>query len=137
MDLSVLWSNSFSWTQDIPGEEPDIRRFLIDGETLTLAAAIRRGVGRNLDVGIRVPLHHRDGGVLDGFIDTWHRWLGLEDAARPLFLRDAFRIEGETTARQGFEWTNATGTGLGDVERTLSALPRQRLCQSGPGRRSG
>lgn len=114
--VSLLWSNSFSWTQDVPGEDPDERQFLIDGETMTLAADIRRGVGRHVDVGLRVPLQRRWGGILDGFIDAWHRLLNLEDAARPLFLKNAFRVEGQTTARQAFAWVNPEGTGLGDIE---------------------
>jgi hypothetical protein len=116
VDVSVLWSNSFSWTQDVAGEEPADRRFLMDGETLTLAATLRRGVGRHVDLGLRILLQHRGGGTLDPFIDVWHRIFRLNDAARPSFLRNAFRVEGLTTAGDRFEWVDATGTALGDVE---------------------
>jgi hypothetical protein len=116
VETSLLWSNSFSWTQDVPGENPADRRFLLDGETLTFVVNARRGVGPHLDVGLRLPLQHRGGGVLDGFIDTWHRLLGLEDAQRPQFRRNAFRVEGRTTLGAPFSWTEATGTGLGDIE---------------------
>jgi hypothetical protein len=116
LDVSLLWSNSFSWTQDVPGEEPEERRFLIDGETLTLAADVRRGLTKNFDVGIRVPIKRRWGGHLDGFIDAWHSLLNLEDAARPQFLKNAFRVEGLTLADDPFEWVDAEGTGLGDLE---------------------
>jgi hypothetical protein len=116
VDASILWSNSFSWTQDVPGEEPAERRFLLDGETLTIATTVRRGLGPHLDVGLRVPLRHRGGGALDGFIDTWHRLFKLEDAQRPSFRRNAFRVEGRTTAGEPFGGTEAAGTGLGDVE---------------------
>lgn len=98
------------------GEDPADRRFLLDGETLTFAATVRRGLGPHLEVGLRVPLQHRGGGVLDGFIDAWHRLLGLEDAQRPLFDRNAFRIEGRTTVGAPFSWAGAAGTGLGDIE---------------------
>jgi len=116
VDASVLWSNSFSWTQDVPGEDPADRRFLIDGETLTVATTVRRGLGPHLDVGLRIPVKHRGGGALDGFIDAWHRLLNLEDAQRPSFDRNAFRVEGRTTTDEPFGWTEAAGTGLGDVE---------------------
>ncbi len=128
LDVSLLVSNSFSWTQDIPGESPDERLFLIDGEALSLAASVRRGLGPDLDVGVRVPLRHRSGGVLDGFIDAWHRFLNLEDGSRPSFLRDAYRIEGTTTDGLEFSWTADEGTGLGNIETDL----RWRAVDGGP-----
>ena len=128
LDVSILWSNSFSWTQDIPGETPSERLFLIDGEALTVAPSVRRGLGPNLDLGLRVPLRHRGGGVLDGFIDVWHRLLNLEDGARPSFLRDAFRIEGATTDGLPFSWNPYEGTGLGNIELDL----RWRALAGGP-----
>lgn len=116
LDLSVLWSNSFAWTQDAPGETPTDRRFLIDGESVDLAATVRRGLRRDLDVGVRLPLRHRGGGILDGFIDAWHRLVHLPNGNRPDFLRNAFRVEGRTTEGTPFSWNDRTGTGLGNVE---------------------
>jgi hypothetical protein len=115
-DIPVLWSSSFSWTQDVPGEEPGDRRFLVDGETVTLAPTLRRGLGGHVDVGLRLPVHHRGGGVLDGFIDFWHRVLNVEDAQRPAFHRNLFRAEGRTTTAGTFTWTEGAGTGLGNAE---------------------
>lgn len=116
MQASGLWANSFSWTQDVPGEEPEDRRFLIDGEALALDLTVRRGLGANLDAGVRVPLQWRGGGALDGFIDWWHRVANVPDGDRPLFLQDAFRVEGKTTDGGTFSWNDHTGFGLGDVE---------------------
>jgi hypothetical protein len=113
---SVLWSNSFSWTQDVAGEAPEDRRFLIDGESGTVDLTLRRGLARNLDAGLRLALHGRGGGVLDGFIDFWHRLVRLPDGQRPDFRRDAFRVEGRTTAGGAFSWSDAKGWGLGDLE---------------------
>lgn len=128
LDMGILWSNSFSWTQDIPGEEPGERHFLVDGEALTLAPALRFGVSENLDVGLRVPIRHRGGGSLDRFIDAWHRLLNLEDGARPEFHRDAFRVEGATTDKRHFSWNGREGGGLGDAEMDL----RWRARNGGP-----
>ena len=113
---SALWANSFSWTQDVPGEGPEDRRFLIDGEALALDFTVRRGLGAKFDAGVRVPLQWRGGGALDGFIDWWHRVANVPDGDRPLFLQDAFRIEGKTTDGGSFSWNDHTGFGLGDVE---------------------
>lgn len=114
--VSSLWANSFSWTQDVAGETPEDRRFLIDGEALVLDATFRRGLGRNVDVGLRMPLHWRGGGTLDGLIDWWHRLLNVPDGDRALFLRDAFRVQGKTREGGTFAWDDIQGLGLGDIE---------------------
>ena len=116
MGASAHWANSFSWTQDVAGETPEDRRFLIDGEAVALDFTLRRGLGPNLDAGVRVPLQWRGGGALDGFIDWWHRVFNTPDGDRPLFLTDAFRVEGKTTGGGSFSWNDQTGFGLGDVE---------------------
>ena len=112
----MLWSNSFSWTQDEPGESPEQRSFLVDGETAVVDLTLRRGLARNLDAALRLPLLGRGGGVLDGFIDAWHRWTGAPDGNRPDFRTRAFRLEGRTTAGAPFAWSDATGWGLGNLE---------------------
>lgn len=117
--LSYLRGNSFSWTQDVPGETPEDRTFLIDGETSTLDLSLTRGVSASTDLTLRVPLRSRGGGSLDGFIDAWHRtfaFLGIPDGDRPAFRRDAFRVLGVTAAGRAFSWNDETGTGLGNLE---------------------
>lgn len=116
---SFLWGNSFSWTQDVAGENPNDRRFLIDGETRTLDLALTRGLSASTDLSLRVPLRWRGGGSLDGFIDWWHQtfaFLGIDDGGRPSFLENAFRVEGVTTGGHTFSWNDETGFGLGNVE---------------------
>ena len=116
---SFLWGNSFSWTQDVEGENPEDRRFLIDGETRTLDLALTRGLSASTDVSLRLPVRWRGGGVLDGFIDGWHRtfaFLGIDDGGRPAFLENAFRVEGITTDKRPFSWKDETGLSLGNLE---------------------
>jgi hypothetical protein len=130
--LSGLWSSSFSWTQDVAGETPGDRRFLIDGETAILDLTLRRGLGRGVDVGLHVTALGRGGGALDGFIDFWHRLLNAPNGNRPDFLRNAFRVEGRTTAGAAFSWNDAPGWGLGDLELEArwqtSPATRDRPC---------
>jgi hypothetical protein len=116
LQVSGLWANSFSWTQSKAGETPETRRFLIDGESLVLDATLRRGLARNLDVGVRLPVHGRTGGTLDSFIDWWHRLAHVPDGKRPAFLQDAFRVEGVTTEKVPFSWNDESGFGLGNLE---------------------
>lgn len=114
--LGSLRSNSFGWVQDIPGEMPNDRRFLIDAETHTLDLNVARGVGTNAQIAVRVPLRWRGGGTLDGLMDKWHRIFGLPDGDRPSFNKNAFRVEGLTESRQAFSWNDERGTGLGNLE---------------------
>jgi hypothetical protein len=113
---ALLWLNSFSWTQDVPGEHPGDRRFLVDGETRTLDLTVRYGLRESFDVGLRVPVRWRGGGELDSLIDTWHRIFGLPDGNRKDFLPDRFRVEGLTTDRGSFSWDDEAGTGFGNLE---------------------
>jgi uncharacterized protein DUF3187 len=114
--VSAQTSNTFSWVQDVPGESPGDRRFLIDGEAWTADLSVSRGLTADLDVGARLPVRWRGGGILDGLIDTWHRLLHLPDSGRPLFRRNAFRVEGITTSGQSFSWNDEQGLGLGELE---------------------
>lgn len=113
---SVLWSNSFSWTQDEAGEAPADRRFLLDGETAILDFTLRRGLTPKLDAGARLVAHGRGGGSLDALIDAWHSLANVPDGKRPEFRRDAFRVEGLTTAGEPFSWSPYAGWGLGSLE---------------------
>ena len=113
---SLLWSNSFSWTQDKAGENPEDRRFLLDGETETLDLRLRRGLTAHVDAGVRLVAHGRGGGTLDSFIDAWHRLVNVPDGKRPSFVRDAFRVEGLTTGGVPFSWNSYVGWGLGSLE---------------------
>jgi hypothetical protein len=113
----VSWSNSFGFSQDVVGEDPGDRRFLVDGEAVTFEVTLTRGLSRDLDVGVRLPFHSRDAGVLDAIIDEFHDLtapIGFLDNDRPDFDRDEFRVEGRTEDGGTFSWDE--GTGLGDVE---------------------
>lgn len=114
--VGSLRCNSFGWVQDVPGEMPTDRRFLIDAETHTLDLNVARGVGANAQVAVRVPVRWRGGGFLDGLIDKWHQAFGLPNGDRPSFIKDAFRVEGFTESHQPFSWNDERGTGLGNLE---------------------
>jgi hypothetical protein len=124
---SALWSNCFSWNQDVPGEHPAHRSYLVDGETLSIDATVARGLRSNLEVAARLPIRFRGGGAMDGIIDAWHRAFGFPDGGRPYFQRDAFAVEGTTTSGGRFSWTDAAGGGLGALELST----RWRLLDGG------
>lgn len=116
-ELRVLfdWGNDFGWDQDVPGETPRERRFLVDGEHRTLALQVRRGVRPGLDLSARLPLEWRGGGVLDGTIDWFHDFTGFPGNGRSSFRRDAFRVTGHDDRGRQLRWSGE-GTGIGRLE---------------------
>lgn len=116
--LDFDWGNDLGWEQDRAGEMAVGRNFLVDGEHRTLALDARRGVAQSLDLGVRVPVEWRGGGLLDGVIEWFHgftRALGLPDNGRPSFTRDLLRVD---LRRDGepLRWDDRGGTGLGRIE---------------------
>lgn len=112
------WSNSFGWRQDVTGEDPAVRWFMVDGETRTLDATFLHGVADDVDVGVRLPVHWRGAGVLDDVIDAFHGlapWL-LQDNKREDFVNDKFRVNGLLEDGSPFSQDADKGLGLGNVE---------------------
>ena len=112
------WGNDFARDHQPSGEAASERRYLVDGEHLVLDLELGRGLGGGVDVGLRVPLRWRGGGILDRLIDGFHAFttkLGLPDNDRPLFRRDVFRVEGRDPAGAALS-LEGTGAGLGNVE---------------------
>jgi hypothetical protein len=122
LEIGVGLGNDFGWDQDRSGEEPQDRRFLVDGEHGQLVVGLRRGLARRLDAELRLGLVWRNGGFLDGLIDTWHRWLGpagVRDNARPFFETDLLRVEGRTEDGRPVVWDAGSGTALSNTELAL------------------
>lgn len=112
------WGNDFARDQDGVGEMPQDRRFLVDGEHLSLDLEWRRGLGRGWDAGLRLPLRWRGAGALDPLIDGFHvftRKLGLPDNDRSRFRQGLFRVEGRDTSGRPMALEGA-GAGLGNLE---------------------
>jgi hypothetical protein len=109
----LAWGSDFGWS---PGPRRDTPEYLVDGEHRTLAIDVRHGLTPALTVGLRLPLHWRGGGILDGIIDWFHGWTGLPGGARPLFPVDQLRVEWADPARGAVRWDARPGTGLGNAE---------------------
>jgi hypothetical protein len=105
------------WGSDwgIRGPEGDLA-YLVDGEHRTLSVEARRGLTGRLTLGVRVPLHWRGPGVLDGVIDWWHRLSGLPDNDRFLYPTGRFRVEGRDREGRPLAFTGRPGSGLGNLE---------------------
>lgn len=109
--VAVDWGSDWG----IRGPEGDLA-YLVDGEHRTLSVEARRGVAERLTLGVRVPLHWRGAGVLDGVIDWWHRLSGLPDNDRFLYPTGRFRVEGRDRDGRPLAYTGRPGAGLGNLE---------------------
>lgn len=127
--VAFAWGNTFGWRQDVTGEDPLVRDLLADGETRTLDVTWTHGVTDDLDLGVRVPLHWRGGGVLDETIDWFHDVTSFVtlDNDRPDFDRDRFRIQGNHEDGTPFRADDRKGLGLGNVE----GVAKWRFCDGG------
>jgi uncharacterized protein DUF3187 len=112
VSVDLAWGNDFGW-QPPP---PSVTDFLVDGEHRTLALDVRRGLTPALTVGLRVPVHWRGGGMMDGIIDWFHEVTGLPGGARPLRPRNRLAVTGRDARRRPVSWEGGAGTGLGKAE---------------------
>lgn len=111
--------NDFGWIQNVAGESPSDRRFLIDGEHQSTELRVRYGLLPRLSLGIRVPVYWRGGGFMDQPIDWFHELfegIGFLDNGRPAFDTDRYRVEGRTTDGGTFSWNDKRGTALGNID---------------------
>lgn len=107
------------WGSDFAGRAG----YFIDGEHRTLALSARRGVGRGLTAGARLPLRYRGGGVLDALIDAVHG-LGFPDGGRSLAPRGQLVLAARGPDGSLIEWQGEAGTGLGKLELEAQWSPR-------------
>ncbi len=61
---------------------PDHARYLADMELYIAEAGIRYGIGRQTDVELHIPIMRPLAGVLDPFLRSYHRALGLPNGGR-------------------------------------------------------
>lgn len=64
-----------------------------DLERLITAVSLRWGVSESLDVGARLTFETTGGGWMDGFVESFHRTLGLRDDVRESRPRNAYLQE--------------------------------------------
>lgn len=73
--------------------------YLIDGEIHAMSLGWYRGLGEGLEISAELPLRYISGGVLDGFIEGFHKAVGLGNQDREKFPRNqmifAVNLSGE------------------------------------------
>jgi uncharacterized protein DUF3187 len=75
---------------ELAGSQARVGRpiYLVDGETQRTELSMRRGLGRNFELGLTVPISRTAGGWSDGLIEGVHRTLSIGNANRNAFPRN-------------------------------------------------
>nr|WP_320132933.1 DUF3187 family protein [uncultured Holophaga sp.] len=102
------WSNSYALDSN-GGDDLEL-----DGETLRATLAWRRGLAPGLEVGLELPVSGSGGGVMDGFIEGYHRVFGLPGKDRALRPQRAYRVR-YAKGGQALLDRSQGSTGLGDL----------------------
>jgi hypothetical protein len=122
LETGLQWSNTVNVDAG-PGE-----RLVVDAEAAELDLALTRSAGP-WRLRAQLPVTYRGAGVLDGFIDGWHRFFGLPKGDRPLFPRNSYTLEYARTGGPAFAVER--GTSLGDLAlegaRVLVDTPERSL----------
>ncbi len=102
----VQWSNTVNLANTAT------EQMLVDEETVEADLSVGRGVGA-WQARLTLPVIHRGGGVLDGFIDGWHRFFGLPQGDRPSRARKLYAISYQRAGLAPLQLP--AGTALGDL----------------------
>ena len=70
-------------------------RFIIDGEEVQLEPYLRFAITDSLQVGMAFPFVEQGGGVMDEYIEIFHRSVGVTQGGRESFPRNKFNVSYE------------------------------------------
>jgi len=83
----------FSWANTWAQSDGKRGTFMFDGEHLTVTMLARYAFWQGIEVGFAAPWSYMGGGVLDGFIEGFHRTAGIGMMRRDDFPRDKLNME--------------------------------------------
>lgn len=89
----ATWANV--WANDDSRFDPEsgsFGRYLLDYETLHVNAVVAYGLSDTWQVDVAVDNRNRFGGAMDGFIQSFHDTLGIDQSGRDQLPKDDFRI---------------------------------------------
>ncbi|MBN8549274.1 MAG: DUF3187 family protein [Deltaproteobacteria bacterium] len=118
--------NLFSFTSAWSNSAIRKDHYTIDDETVVMEAAARHGLSEQWEVGFLLPFRTEGGGVLDPFINGWHRTFGLPRGDRPHMPDDKHNVSGEDSDGE-FDF-GKTGFGLGTPELSTRYCFNPTLC---------
>jgi hypothetical protein len=107
-------SSSINWGSSSIEQRAVRESLSVDAETREVRFVLGRRIGERFAVQLQLPYFYIGGGVLDGFIDSFHDAVGLPEGARPLQPQDALRISYRRDGVPLLEQRSST-SGVGEV----------------------
>ena len=89
---------------------------LLDGESYRYILAVKRGIGRDFEIGMEVPYTQHSEGFLDNFIKNWHDFFGLPQGERDDIEEDQLTYSYQSHDSEVF--LNEEESGFGDLRLT-------------------
>jgi hypothetical protein len=86
----------------------------LDGETYVATLGMNRGLSNGWSVGLDIPVVSHQGGFLDGFIDNWHDWFGLDSFDRGDTPEDQLSFRYRAADGSGIDLAE-DASGVGDI----------------------
>ncbi len=90
---------------------------VLDGETYRLNLAGRMGIGNRLEIGFELPWLFQNGGILDGFIEAYHRTFGFRQRGRDEAPTGRYLFQYARGGADAF-LVDRSNSGIGDVRLT-------------------
>ncbi|MCH7667447.1 MAG: DUF3187 family protein [Acidobacteria bacterium] len=98
----------------LESDQPDGGVFLVDGELYRTAVAVRRGVGKGVQLELVLPILSFQGGVFDSLVEDFHKAFGFSQVGRKGAPKDSLLLFSGSQKGEFF-LDEDPGVGLGDV----------------------
>lgn len=124
-DVNIDLVTNFLTLQQTPNNI--VQRYNLDFEDQRFNFGYARGIGDGQELGIRVPYIARNGGILDGFIEGWHKLFHFNNFGRENYPQGRTIFQVNNRAGQSVVDSNNGYQGIGDVvlewRKSISAVP--------------
>jgi hypothetical protein len=98
-------------------DSSDREAVFLDGETLRTTFSFARGFAGRFEAGVELPVVYQSGGFLDGFIEGWHEFFGLNNGTRASNPKDRLFFHYAKDGTNRLNFTKESG-GIGDLRLT-------------------
>lgn len=118
--LEDSWSlgAGFHWGSTAIIQDSADEVLVVDAETRELRLTLQAPLTDRLSFQLQLPYRTTGGGMLDGFIDSFHETFGMSEGERAVLPKDAFRLGYMRDGRVRLNTSEST-SGIGEVQASL------------------